>query len=100
MPDFYKFARIICKPFKLRDIPQNLLKSVYYEEVIGSGFHPERIRNVEKRAKPLLSHLPRIALDILTESEETIEKIRLSLRTGEWGDGKIFVLPIIDFIEF
>ena len=92
-----QLSRIIAKPFRLAEAPPELLSKTFSEEVIGMGYHPER---VSEGKKGLISELPRIALDAPIESKEEIAIWRNAFRTGELGDGKIFLIPVLDFIEF
>ena len=91
------YARIVCKPFRIKNIPENYIENLCYEEVLGLGYHPETFK-AKRRA--LLSGLPRIAIDAGFESMSDVETVRQSLRTGEQGDGKIFVMPVEKVIEF
>jgi nitrogen regulatory protein PII len=91
------YARIVCKPFRINNIPENIIERFYYEEVLGLGYHPETYK-AKRRA--LLSGLPRIAIDGSFGDRSEIESVRQSLRTGERGDGKIFVLPVERVVEF
>ncbi len=92
-----KFLRIIFKPFKLRDWVERENPDFHCEEVTGLGYHPERLT---PESKALLTELPRMAAEMKCDDCGEIEKHRLALRTGEWGDGKIFVFPLAAYHEF
>ena len=92
-----KLLRVIAKPFMIRHLPEEIKKKSFAEEVIGTGFHPEKLR----QERPVLfKELPRIALDTSIENTETIESIRQNLNTMEKGAGKIFVFNIEKSVEF
>lgn len=94
-----KFLRIVMKPFKLKNWAASTEAEFTCEEVTGLGYHPERLAGAaEDRA--LLSELPRMAADCEAGSAGDVENIRLALRTGEPGDGKIFVFPLLDRRDF
>lgn len=92
-----KYLRVIFKPFKMRDWVEKIQPEFYAEEVTGFGYHPERLSGGDKA---LLTALPRMAADLKTDDAEGIEAHRAALRTGEPGDGKIFVFSLTDFREF
>jgi nitrogen regulatory protein PII len=90
----------IIKPFKLEDVKAALAKQgilgVTALECKGFGRqmgHTERYRG----AKMDVGFVPKILLKICVKTEETdkvVAAIMEAARTGEVGDGKIFVYPI------
>jgi nitrogen regulatory protein P-II 2 len=95
-----KMVMAIIKPFKLEEVRQALdglgIEGLTVTEVKGYGRqkgHTEIYRGAEYE----VSFIPKVKLEIViqTESvEKVIEAISTSAKTGQIGDGKIFVSPI------
>jgi len=95
----------IIKPFKLEDVRNALtglgIHGMTVTEVKGFGRqkgHMEVYRGVEYEVK----FLPKVKIEVAVpeEKEETvIQAILESARTGEIGDGKIFVYDIKETIR-
>ena len=95
-----KIVMAIIKPFKLEEVRDALtaigVHGLTVTEVKGYGRqkgHTEIYRGSEYN----VAFMPKVRLEIAVsdnEVEPTIEAIRASARTGQIGDGKIFVLPI------
>lgn len=95
-----KMVMAIIKPFKLEEVRQALdglgIEGLTVTEVKGYGRqkgHTEIYRGSEYN----VAFMPKVRLEIAVsdhEVESTIEAIRVAARTGQIGDGKIFVLPI------
>jgi nitrogen regulatory protein P-II 1 len=93
------------KPFKLDDVKSALMeigvKGISVSEVRGFGRqkgHTELYRGSEYQ----VDFLPKSKLEIVTRDEmvdEIIDVISKVARTGQVGDGKIFVLPVEDAIR-
>jgi len=93
------------KPFKLDDVKSALMeigvKGISVSEVRGFGRqkgHTELYRGSEYK----VDFLPKSKLEIVTRDEmvdEIIDVISKVARTGQVGDGKIFVLPVEDAIR-
>jgi nitrogen regulatory protein P-II 2 len=95
-----KIVMAIIKPFKLdevRDALTNLgIQGLTVTEVKGYGRqkgHTEIYRGTEYA----VSFLPKIKIEVAVPSEQVdkvIESISAAARTGQIGDGKIFVIPL------
>jgi nitrogen regulatory protein PII len=95
-----KLILAVIKPFKLDEVRTSLdrlgVKGMTVSEANGYGRqkgHTEIYRGSEYN----VAFMPKVRLEIAvsdSEVEPTIEAIRASARTGQIGDGKIFVLPI------
>ena len=94
-----KKIEAIIKPFKLDDVKNALnaigVKGMTVTEVRGFGRqkgHKEVYRGAEYEA----DFLAKVKVEILVVDdfvEEVISTIQQSAKTGEIGDGKIFILP-------
>ena len=95
-----KLILAVIKPFKLDEVRTTLdrlgVKGMTVSEANGYGRqkgHTEIYRGSEYN----VAFMPTVRLEIAVsdhEVESTIEAIRAAARTGQIGDGKIFVLPI------
>jgi nitrogen regulatory protein P-II 2 len=95
-----KLIVAVIKPFKLDEVRTTLdrlgVKGMTVSEANGYGRqkgHTEIYRGSEYN----VAFMPKVRLEIAVsdnEVESTIEAIRATARTGQIGDGKIFVLPI------
>ncbi len=100
-----KKIEAIIKPFKLDEVKEALIeagvKGITISEVRGFGRqrgHTELYRGSEYR----IDFVPKIKLEIAVEEEmveKIIEVISDAARTGEVGDGKIFISTIEDVIR-
>ena len=95
-----KFILAVIKPFKLDEVRSALdrlgVHGMTVSEANGFGRqkgHTEIYRGSEYN----VAYMPKLRLEIAVSDHEvdpTIEAIRASARTGQIGDGKIFVLPL------
>jgi nitrogen regulatory protein PII len=95
----------VVKPHKLEAVKQALAKlgilGVTAVECKGFGRqmgHTERYRG----AKMDVGFVPKVLLKICVKSEETqqaVAAIVQAARTGEVGDGKIFVYPVTEVVR-
>ena len=95
-----KLILAVIKPFKLDEVRTTLdrlgVKGMTVSEANGYGRqkgHTEIYRGSEYN----VAFMPKVRLEIAVsdhEVEPTIEALQTSARTGQIGDGKIFVLPI------
>lgn len=95
-----KLVVAIIKPFKLDEVRQALtaigVHGMTVTEVKGYGRqkgHTEMYRGAEY----VVNFLPKLRLEIAISSDlvvKAVEVISTSARTGQIGDGKIFVTPI------
>jgi len=95
-----KFIIAVIKPFKLDEVRDALTRigihGMTVTEVKGYGRqkgHTEIYRGAEYQ----VNFLPKLRLEIAIASEQldqVIEVIATTARTGQIGDGKIFVVPV------
>ena len=95
-----KLVMAIIKPFKLEEVRQALdglgIEGLTVTEVKGYGRqkgHTEIYRGAEYE----VSFIPKVKIEIVIPKEaveKVVEAISTSARTGQIGDGKIFVSPI------
>ncbi len=95
-----KFVTAVIKPFKLDEVRDALnaigVHGMTVAEVKGYGRqrgHKEIYRGAEYN----VDFLPKVRVDIAVQEdqvERVIETIRKSAKTGQIGDGKIFVTSI------
>jgi nitrogen regulatory protein P-II 2 len=95
-----KFVIAVIKPFKLDEVREALTRigvhGMTVTEVKGYGRqkgHTEIYRGAEYQ----VNFLPKLRLEIAIASEQldqVIEVIAATARTGQIGDGKIFVMPV------
>jgi nitrogen regulatory protein P-II 2 len=100
-----KMVMAIIKPFKLDDVREALsevgVTGVTVTEVKGFGRqkgHTELYRGAEYVA----DFLPKIKLEIVVPDDlvpKVVEAIQTAANTGRIGDGKIFVLPVIEAVR-
>ncbi|HMK70488.1 MAG TPA: P-II family nitrogen regulator [Xanthobacteraceae bacterium] len=95
-----KLVTAIIKPFKLEDVRDALtaigVRGMTVTEVKGYGRqrgHTEIYRGAEYA----VNFLPKIRLEVAVSADEVdkvVEAIGTAAKTGQIGDGKIFVAPI------
>jgi nitrogen regulatory protein P-II 2 len=95
-----KLVTAIIKPFKLEEVRDALtavgVHGMTITEVKGYGRqkgHTELYRGAEYA----VNFLPKIRIEVVVPEEDTdkvVEAIGLAAKTGQIGDGKIFVTPI------
>ena len=95
-----KLIVAVVKPFKLDEVRAALdkvgLRGMTVSEANGYGRqkgHTEIYRGSEYSA----AFMPKLRLEMAVldhEVDRTVEAIRAAARTGQIGDGKIFVLPM------
>ena len=95
-----KLILAVVKPFKLEEVRTALdrlgVKGMTVTEANGYGRqkgHTEIYRGSEYTA----AFMPKVRLEMAVADQDvdrTIEAIRAAARTGQIGDGKIFVLPL------
>ena len=102
-----KKIQAIIRLFKLDEVKIALVEAgimgMTVSEVRGFGRqkgHTEPNQDLESNVEPLL--LPKIKIEIVTkdkQAELVVNKIIAATRTGEIGDGKIFVSPVKEVIR-
>jgi nitrogen regulatory protein P-II 2 len=95
-----KIVIAVIKPFKLDEVRDALtsvgVQGLTVTEVKGYGRqkgHTEIYRGTEYA----VSFLPKIKIEVAVPSDQVdkvVETISLAARTGQIGDGKIFVVPL------
>jgi nitrogen regulatory protein P-II 1 len=94
-----KLIQCIIRQEKLNDVVEKLMAvtpGMTVSEVRGRGRqkgHPAVYRGVEYQ----LTLLPKVKIEILTDDNKVDDLIKIlheTARTGEIGDGRIFVLPV------
>lgn len=100
-----KKIEAIIRPFKINDVREALIeigiKGMTVSEVKGYGRqkgHTEMYRGSEYQ----IDFLPKMKIEIITPDESVdkiVDTIIKSAKTGQVGDGKIFVYPVEDAIR-
>ncbi len=95
-----KLVTAVIKPFKLDEVRQALtslgVEGLTATEVKGYGRqmgHTEIYRGAEYE----VTFLPKIKIEVTVDDEmadKVIEAIQTTSKTGQIGDGKIFVMPV------
>jgi nitrogen regulatory protein P-II 1 len=95
----------IIKPFKLDEVKEALnaigIQGITVSEVKGFGRqkgHTELYRGAEY----VVDFLPKIKLEIVVPDDlvpKVVEAIQGAANTGRIGDGKIFVMPVIEAVR-
>jgi nitrogen regulatory protein P-II 1 len=100
-----KKVEAIIKPFKLDEVKEALnqigIQGITVSEVKGFGRqkgHTELYRGAEY----VVDFLPKIKVELVVSDEmapKVIDAIQGAANTGRIGDGKIFVLPIMEAVR-
>ena len=100
-----KKVEAIVKPFKLDEVKEALgrhgIQGMTVSEVKGFGRqkgHTELYRGAEY----VVDFLPKIKLEIVAADDlvpKIVSTIQTAANTGRIGDGKIFVLPVIEAVR-
>ena len=95
----------VIKPFKLDEVKEALnaigVQGITVSEVKGFGRqkgHTELYRGAEY----VVDFLPKIKLEIVAADDlipKIVSTIQTAANTGRIGDGKIFVLPVIEAVR-
>ena len=95
-----KMVIAIIKPFKLEDVRDALTKlgvaGLTVSEVKGFG-RQKGHTEIYRGAEYVVNFLPKLRIEIAVNSDiadKAVEVITTHARTGQIGDGKIFVTPI------
>jgi len=95
-----KLLTAIIKPFKLEEVRAALtdlgLEGMTVTEVKGYG-RQKGHTEIYRGAEYAVSFLPKVKIEIVVPTEQVekaIEVVQTAARTGQIGDGKIFVAPI------
>jgi nitrogen regulatory protein PII len=100
-----KKIEAIIRPFKVEDVHQALteigIKGMTITEVKGYGRqkgHTEVYRGAEYK----VDFLPKIKIEVVVTDamvEQALSTITSVTKTGQVGDGKIFISPVLDVIR-
>lgn len=100
-----KMIRAIIQPFRVEAVRDALQQkgvqgmTMYQSQGCGrQKGHKEIYRGAEYQ----VGFRPKVTLDVVVEDEhidETVEVIMTTARTGNIGDGKIFILPVEEAIR-
>lgn len=100
-----KKVEVIIKPFKLTDVKDGLtsigVKGMTITEVKGFG-RQRGHKEVYRGAEYQIDFVPKVKIEVVMESSlvpQAVKVIQDKARTGEIGDGKIFISPIEDAIR-
>jgi nitrogen regulatory protein P-II 1 len=100
-----KKIEAIIKTFKLDDVKEGLsgigIKGLTVSEVKGFG-RQRGHKEVYRGAEYQVDFVSKIKIEVIMESElvaEAVKVIQEKARTGEIGDGKIFILPVEEVIR-
>ena len=100
-----KKIEAIIKPFKLDDVKDGLsslgVKGLTVTEVKGFG-RQRGHREVYRGAEYQVDFVSKIKIEVIMDDEmvaEAVESIQEKARTGEIGDGKVFILPVEEAIR-
>jgi nitrogen regulatory protein P-II 2 len=95
-----KLITAIIKPFKLDEVRDALtqmgISGLTVSEVKGYG-RQKGHTEIYRGAEYAVHFLPKVKIEVAVASdrvEKVVEAIQTMARTGQIGDGKIFVLPI------
>jgi nitrogen regulatory protein P-II 2 len=95
-----KLVTAIIKPFKLENVRDALLavgvEGMTITEVKGYG-RQKGHTEIYRGAESAVNFLPKIRIEVAVATAETdkvVEAIGAAAKTGQIGDGKIFVMPI------
>ncbi len=95
-----KKLEIIIKPFKLDDIKEAVLQlgvgGMNVSEVKGFG-RQKGHKEIYRGAEYQVDFVPKIKVEMVVPDDlvsRIVEAVKETARTGEIGDGKIFILPV------
>ena len=95
----------IIKPFKLDDVRDALsevgIRGITLTEVIGYG-RQKGHKEIYRGAEYDVEFLPKLKLEAVVDDaliEQTLEAIIQAGKTGDIGDGKIFVSPLDEAVR-
>jgi len=95
-----KLVMAIVKPFKLDDVRQALtslgIEGLTVTEVKGYGRQKGQTE-IYRGAEYAVNFLPKLKIEVVVEAalvSKTVEAISAAAKTGNIGDGKVFVVPV------
>ena len=100
-----KLVTAIIKPFKLDDVREALtsigLEGMTVTEVKGYG-RQKGHTEIYRGAEYAVNFLPKIKIDVVVQAadaEKAVEAIATAAKTGQIGDGKIFVSAVENVVR-
>ena len=100
-----KKIEAIIKPFKLDDVKDGLsslgVRGLTVTEVKGFG-RQRGHKEVYRGAEYQVDFVPKIKIEVVLESDLVAEAVRViqeKARSGEIGDGKIFLIPVEEVVR-
>ena len=100
-----KKVEAVIKPFKLDDVKEKLaelgIKGMTVTEVRGFG-RQKGHTEIYRGAEYVVDFLPKIKIEVVAPDNqvgEVVDAIRKAAYTGKIGDGKIFVLDLVECIR-
>ena len=97
---FMKMVVAIIKPFKLDEVREALTRVGVHGMTVGEvkGYGRQKGHTeIYRGAEYAVNFLPKLRLEIAIASDQlnrVMEALTAAARTGQIGDGKIFVLPV------
>jgi nitrogen regulatory protein P-II 2 len=95
-----KLVIVVIKPFKLDEVRDALTRigvhGMTVNEVKGYGRQKGHME-IYRGAEYAVNFLPKLRLEVAVASEQidqVVEAVAAAAKTGQIGDGKIFVLPL------
>jgi len=95
-----KLIAAIIKPFKLEEVRDALLamgvSGMTVTEVKGYG-RQKGHTEIYRGAEYVVNFLPKIRIEVAVatdQADRVVETLRTAAKTGQIGDGKVFVIPI------
>lgn len=100
-----KKVEAIIKPFKLDDVKDGLtklgVKGLTVTEIKGFG-RQRGHKEVYRGAEYQVDFISKVKIEVVMESglvPEALKIIQEKARTGEIGDGKIFIIPVEEVVR-
>lgn len=100
-----RLVTAIVKPFALPDVKAALegvgVAGLTVSEVQGFG-RQKGHTEVYRGAEYTVDFLPKVRIEVLVEDEDAaavVDAITAAARTGKIGDGKVWVVPVLDVVR-
>jgi nitrogen regulatory protein P-II 1 len=100
-----KSVKAIIKPFKLDDVKDRLrtlgVQGMTVAEVKGFGRTAGK-KEIYRGSAYVVDFVPKVAIEVVVQDamvNQVIETLLSVARTGEIGDGKIFITPVDEVIR-
>ena len=100
-----KKIEAIIKPFKLDELKEAVsklgIKGMTVSEIKGFG-RQKGHKEIYRGAEYNVEFVPKVKVEIVVDADildQAVEAIQKSTKTGNIGDGKIFILPVEDVVR-